>query len=814
MFFSYLNIGFKILYRQRSYALLNIIGLSLGIAVFVFIYLYVQSELRYDKHWKDNESIFRITTDYYLNENSELVALTPFMLAEQIQNNFPNVEYSTKIFFTDPSDVNDMSSLIYNDEIFEVPDITLGDSSVFKIFDYSFVEGQANIALTKPNSMVISTQVAQMIFGDEKALGKKLKTHIRKYTITGVFEKSCRPSHLTFDAIVSINSLPENDIKLLNRDWFWMNCYTYVKLKKGINSDDFEYALNEFTRVKIREFLVEEEINISGSTNFSVEKISNVHFNKRLLYDNPGNIDKIYLFVFAIIAGFILLTASINYINLATARSLKRAKEIGMFKILGAVKRQLSLQYISESLILTTLAFVIALSLVELLMPQFNKLVDKDLTLVSSLFSESGIIFGSLLVLLIFVLSIISGIFPAFVLSSLQPVNVLKGNKMIIGRGGSHQYSAGGLRKFLVTIQYIVTIAMIISTIIISEQMIFLKNHDLGFIDDNVMVINLPQDTLFIGRASNFMEDLSKSDYIEQAAMAGNAPGYTAGKMMYYTDDSSNIQTMNFFMVGHNYFKLLEIPLIEGRFFSNKLDTDTTIKYIINQTAADTLKMKEIVGSTLKSTTGRNGIIIGIVRNFHFSSLYTEIEPLVMVLSKKRARYALLKIKNDNHDAALDHIINVWEKYNRNQYLHYTYLDKKLDSLYQGDYKMLALFIYFSVFVIFISSLGLYGLSSFLLEQRTRELGIRKVLGGSANNILLLLVKDYLKLVLLAGFIASPIVYFLMSKWLGMFAQSIEINGWYFVIGIISTLLIAFTTVFVRVYKVIKEPPSLALSYD
>lgn len=814
MFLNYLNIGFKILYRQKAYSLLNIIGLSLGIAVFVFIYLYVQSELRYDKHWKNNESIFRITTDYNLNESSELVALTPFLLAEQIQNNFSDVEYSTKIFFTDPSDVNDMSSLIYNEEVFEVPDITLGDSNIFRIFDYSFVEGQAEIALTKPNTMVISTQVAQMIFGDEKAIGRKLKTHIREYTITGVFEKTCRPSHLTFDAIVSVNSLPEKDIELLNRDWFWMNCYTYIKLKDGVDNQDFEYELNEYSVKKISEFLEKEEITINGSTNFALEKISNVHFNKTLLYDNPGNIDKNYLLVFAIIAGFILLTASINYINLATARSFKRAKEIGMFKVLGAVKKQLSLQYISESLILTSLAFVIALSLVELLMPQFNKLVDKDLTLVSSLFSESGIVFGSLLVLLIFVLSIISGIFPAFVLSSLQPVNVLKGNKMLIGKGGSQQYSAGGLRKFLVTIQYIVTIAMIVSTIIISQQMIFLKKHNLGFNDDQVMVINLPQDTSFRGQAANFIDELVESKYISQTAMAGNAPGYTAGKMMFYTDDSSNIQTMNFFMAGHNYFKLLEIPLVEGRFFSKKLDTDTTIKYIINQTAADTMSMTEIVGSTLKSTNGNSGTIVGIVRDFHFSSLYTEMEPLVIILSNNRARYALLKIKENNHDDALTHITNVWGKYNKNQYLHYTYLDTKLDSLYRGDYKMLSLFIYFSIFVIFISSLGLYGLSSFLIEQRTRELGIRKVLGGSANNILILLVKDYLKLVLLAGIIASPIVYVLMNKWLNMFSQSIEINGWYFAIGIVSTLLIAFTTVFVRVYKVINEPPSLALGYD
>lgn len=784
----------------------------MGIAVFVFIYLYVQSEFRYDKHWSGGEDIYRITSEYNLNDNSEFVALTPFLLAERVQNNFSEVEYSTKMFFTDPSDVNDMSSLIYKDRVFELPDITLGDSNIFKVFDYHFIEGESANSLVKPNSIVISTQAAKMIFGNDNALGKKLKTHIREYTVTGVFDKKCRPSHLTFDAIVSINSLPEKDIELLNSDWFWMNCYTYVKLKQGSDYHDFEFQLNEYSQREIRAFIEKEEINLNGYTDYSLERVSNVHFNKSLLYDSPENIDKIYLFVFAIIAGFILLTASINYINLATARSLKRAKEIGMFKVLGAVKRQLSLQYISESLILTTIAFVLALSLVELLMPQFNRLVDKDLTLVGSLFSEDGIFFGSLLVILIFVLSIISGVFPAFVLTYLKPVNVLKGDKILIGKGSVQHHSGGMLRKFLVTIQYVVTIGMIVCTIIIFQQMSFLKNYEQGFNSQDVMVINLPQDTTFRDRSTDFINEIKNNSSVEMAVLAGNIPGYTAGKRMFFTNDSSNIQTINYFLAGHDYFKLLEIPLIDGRFFSEKIDVDTVNKYIINQAAADTFNIPDVIGSTLRSTNGSSGTIVGVVRDFHFSSFYKSIEPLIIVLSSKRARYALVKMKKGNQKAVIEHVSNVWDKYNRNQYLHFTYLDKKLESLYRGDYKMLSLFTYFSIFVIFIASLGLYGLSSFLIEQRTKELGIRKVLGGSANNILLLLVKDYLKLVLLSGFIASPIVYILMGRWLNMFAFSIEISVWYFVIGIVASLLIAFTTVYVRVHKVIKESPSLSLS--
>ncbi|PLX12848.1 MAG: hypothetical protein C0598_05330 [Marinilabiliales bacterium] len=814
MIFNYLKIGFRILYRQRGYSLLNIIGLSLGIAVFVFIYLYVQSEFRYDRHWKDADNIYRISTQYNINDQRELVALTPYILSGELQENLKGVENSSKIFFSDPSDVNDMSTLIYENTVYEVPDITLGDSNVFRIFNFDFVEGNANTALVKPNSIVISTDVAEMIFGRKPALGSKIKTHIREYTVTGVFEKKAKPTHLFFDAIVSVNSLEQENLDVFGSDWFWMSCYTYVKLKPDVNKDDFEFELNEFTNAKIQKFIQEREVSISGLTKFHLESIKDVHFNTSLLYDNPENVDKLYLLVFGIIAGFILLTASINYVNLATARSLKRAKEIGVFKVLGAIKRQLALQYISESLILTSLAFVIALSLVELLMPQFNLLVEKDLTLVGSLFSRDGITFGLLLIFLIFTLSIISGYFPVFVLSYLQPANVLKGNKLLISKHGEKRFTTAGLRKLLVTTQYIVAISMIISTIIIYQQMMFLKNYDLGFNSENVMVINLPRDTAFVERAGDFVKDITDNDNVLMSAIAGNIPGYTAGRMMYYVGDSNNIKTLNFFVVGPNFFKLLEIPLIDGSFFSDNYSADSSLKYIVNEAALDTLGEPDLLGKTLNGTTGTQGEVIGLVRNFQFSSFYQGIDPLVIMFSENRARYLLLKLKHGCQQDIVAHISKVWNKHNQSQYLHYTYLDDKLASLYKGDYKMLSLFTYFSLFVIFISSLGLYGLSSFLIEQRTKELGIRKVLGGSANSILLLLAKDYLKLVLIAGIIASPIVYFLMGKWLDTFAISMNMSVWIFVFSVILVLLIALITVYFRAYKVIREKPSQSLNYE
>jgi len=812
---NYFKIGFRILIRQRSYTLLNIIGLAVGIAVFVFIYLYVQSEIRYDRHWADKNQIYRVTSKFNLDGNIDSAALTPFRLANEFEENFPEVQLATNLLYTDPSDVNDVTSLIYNDEVFEVSDITLGNSNVYKIFDYNLVEGIPEHSLSEPYTMVISTDVAKMIFGEEPALGKKLKTLRREYTVTGVYEKQCRPSHLFFDAVVSLSSLPEKDLKMLLEDWFWINCYTYIKLADTVNISDFQKRFNDVFSEKMAEYILDKNLQIEGYSRYKLEPISDVHYNTALLYDSPSNIDKLYLYIFGIIAAFILLTASINYINLATAKSLKRAKEIGVRKVLGAYRKQLTVQYISESLILTFIAFFLALSLVELLMPQFNQLVDKQLTLVGSLFTKDGIFFGFLLILAVFVLSIISGSFPAFILSAFRPVNVLKGGNILLGKDGKQIISAGRLRKFLVTIQFFVAIGMIISTLIIYQQMSFLNNQYLGFEKDNVIVINVPQDTAYKHRSDDFLSALKNHSGIHELSASNSVPGYTSGRRIFYVGDTAegSLIGLNVFITDTNFFKLLKVPFIEGNNFSEKYDKGIRNQYIINEAAVEFLELENPVGTELTMPQMKSGKIIGVVNNFNVTSLHQKVEPLVFIYNP-RHRYVMLKTNDEHREEAIHHVKKTWKQFNEGQFLHFSFLNEKLESLYGRDKKMLSLFIYFSFFVIFISSLGLYGLSSFLIEQRTKEISIRKILGGSKTQIVILLVKDYLRLVLLAGILVSPLVYYLMNKWLGSFAYQISINGWYFLFGILITVAIAFLTVLVRSFKVVRRSPAFALKYE
>ncbi|MCF6170190.1 MAG: ABC transporter permease [Bacteroidales bacterium] len=813
---NFLISGFRILLRQRSYTFLNIIGLSLGIAVFIFIFLYIQSEIRYDRHWTDENRIYRVSTEFSLDGRIEKLAMTPFRLAEDLRSEFPGIPASTSILFTDPSDVNDVYSLIYEDEVFEVPDVTIGDSMLFRIFDYDFIEGNPETALIEPQSMVISLAVARKIFGNKAALGKKVKTLIREYTITGVFDKQQSPSHLVFDAVVSVSTLPENELSSHRADWFRLVWYTYFKVADTVDPSRLESRINQFTDEKISTFIRERDLQVQGYTHYNIEPITEVHFNTALNYDSPTNIDKGYLYIFGIIAVFILLTASINYINLATARSLKRAREIGVRKVLGAFKKQLMLQYMSESFILTFIAFIFALSLVELLMPQFNTLVGKNLTLVGSLFSSDGLFFGVLLILLIFLLSLISGSFPAFILTALRPVNVLKGSNEIVGKSGKQHFSAARLRKLLVSIQFFVSFGMIVATLIIYQQMHFLRGHYLGFEQEGVVVINVPQDTTYWRRAPEFIDALQKNEWVQAVSAPSDLPGYTHGKRVFYVGDTNTavLKTLSTFAVDYDFFKLLDIPVLEGRCFSRDFHDDTALRLILNEAAVDYLRLDTAVGTMFTLPQSASGEVVGVVKDFNYSSLHEKVEPLVIFLKPKWSRYILVKIDEGNKNAAIGQVAETWQNFNEGHFMHYTFLDQKLESLYSGDLKMLSLFFYFSAFVIFISGLGLYGLSSFLIEQRSKEIGIRKVLGGSERQITFMLARNYLKLVLLSAVLASPLVYYLMSRWMDTFAYRIAINGWDFALGILLTLSIALATVLIRSFKIVRQSPSLSLRYQ
>ncbi len=817
MLFNFFKTAFRILLRQKGYTLLNLLGLTTGLVAFVFIYLYVQNEVSYDRNWKDYHNIYRVTADISTGGKAEKLALTPYLLGAKLKNNFPEVIQKTSLFFTDPSDKNAVSTVQYKGKYYDIPNLTVGDAHVFDIFNYKFVEGNPDSCLIKPASMVISEKIKKKIFGDENAIGKKVKTSVRGYTITGVFSSKKKPSHLNFDAVISVSTFNKKVQVELDKNWFLVAAYTYIKLADTTNVASFSQRANYFADTAQEHYIKTEKIKISGKTHIHLQPIQKVHFSSGLQYDNHSNIRPSYLYVLGIVAFFILLTASINYVNFATAQSIKKAKAIGIRKVLGADRKQLLRQYISESLILTFVSFLIALSIVEIIMPVFNELVGKHIILIKSLTSGYGIFFGIFLLFIIFLLAVLSGSFPAFVLYVLKPVDVLRGKNILLGKNrGNQPYTAASLRKALVVFQYFAGIGVLIFTLVMQAQIHFVENRGLGFDKNNIIVVNSPPDTSFARKASFFVNDLEKDSSIELASTAGNIPGYLTGKLMLSVGDTTKqgSQVMSSFVVGNHYFNLFRIKLVAGQNFSLLNSNDTTRNFILNESAVKFLHLKHPIGHPLTTSFSGKGKIIGVVKDFNYSALYQPVEPLAFLLMPKDARYVVFRYKPGMQVKALAHLKSVWGKYNKDYTLYYTFLNNKLDSLYQKDQKMFYLFIYFSIFVIFISSLGLYGLSAFLIEQRSKEISIRKVLGGSKNQILLLLAKEYLVLVLIAGALASPLVYFLTEHWLESFAYHIKLSILYFILSILFVCLISFLTVLIQSYRILQKSPSEYLKYE
>jgi putative ABC transport system permease protein len=816
MWGSFFRMGFRVLMRQKNYFLLNLAGLSIGIVAFVFIYLYVENALYYDRSWKNYPHIYRVNETYSTGGKAEKMALTPYLLADQLKDHFQGIIESTRLFFTDPSDKNDVSSVNYHGKMYDIPNLTIGDARVFKIFDYPFTEGRPDSCLVKPNSIVLSKAMKQKIFGNRPALGQKLTTSVRTYTVTGVFDNTNHPSHLEFDAIISSSSLDPQEQKQLNTNWFWMNCYTYVRLADTVNVSKLTKRVTAFTAQSVENFTQKKKIKITGYIHLSFQPIASIHFSQGLLYDSHSNINITYLYIFVVVALFILLMASINYINFATTRSLKRVREIGVRKVMGAFRKQLMLQYISESLIITFTAYILSLSFVELMMPTFNNLVNKNITLVDSLFTGSGLIFGVLLTVFILLVALFSGSFPAFVLSSLRPVEVLSGRGRVLQNARRHLFSATGLRKFLVVIQYSVAIGVVVSTFIIYAQVHYVEHRDLGFDQHHVLVINAPPDTSFRGRVNAFVNALKEDTSVEQVAVSSSLPGYLTEKVLVRSNDSlsGKLQTLSGFFVGAHFFDVLKIPLLKGQFFSAVKPHDSIEYFILNETAVRFLHLQHPLGSYLYSPVTHRGKVIGVVKDFNFSSLHQKVEPLIFVFRPRFVRYIAIRIRPEYEQRATVHIQTVWKQYNKGYTLYSTYLDQKLKTLYHSDQKMLSLFFYFSIIVIFLSAVGLFGLSSFLIEQRSKEISIRKVLGGSEKQIIGMLLKEYLLLVLLAGMISSPLVYIFIEKWLNGFAYYIRLSAGYFIAGILLVLFIAFIAVGMQALWQVRKQPVETLKYE
>ncbi|NIM90225.1 MAG: FtsX-like permease family protein [Candidatus Aminicenantes bacterium] len=804
LFWNYFKIAFRKIKRQKGYSLINIAGLAIGMVCCILILLWIQDELSFDRHHEKAKRIYRVGTQFGPTVDSREAFTAPPM-AEALIDEFPEVLQAVRLDLWD----EDINLLVSHDEKhFMEKGIIWADSSIFDVFTIPFIIGNPKTALTQPGTVVIAEDTAQKHFGDEIPLGKTIKIESDEYQITGVVENCPSNSHFQFNMIASLIS------EELSRDPEWDgHCYfTYLVLPDRYPPSQLEEKFPDFIKRHYGpEFKEEMGISIEeyydGENRYYgywLQPLLDIHLNPDV---GRAKGDITYVYVFSSIALFTLLIACVNFMNLSTARSANRSKEVGLRKVAGSSKSQLVRQFLCESILLSLIALVIAIGIVELVLPAFRNLTSKQLEL--NLFSNWYILIG-LFGLALFV-GITAGSYPAFFLSSFQPAVVLKGKL----RAGT---KSGWLRSGLVIFQFSISVIILLGTFAIYNQLKYVKNVQLGFDKEQIVVIH--RASALGQQKETFKQELLRHSRIISISNTSSLPGRHFDPNDHRLEGEPKKAYVLHTMSGdHDFVELLNLEMVAGRYFSKEIATDATA-VVINEAAVKKLGLSDPIGKRFYKEFGgaKKGefvTIIGVVKDFHFHSLHHEIYPMVIrPLTGPQGNYTSVKIHPDNIKGTLSTIEKTWKKLSGGQPFEYSFIDDDFNSLYKKEQKTGEIFAMFSILAILIACLGLFGLASFTAEQRTKEIGIRKVLGASASGIIFLLCKEFTKWVLLANIIAWPIAYYAMKKWLQNFAYRINMGADVFIIPTLLALVIALVTISYQSIKASVANPADSLRYE
>lgn len=807
---NYLKITWRNVRRNKFISFINVFGLAVGLTCCMLIAIYLHREFSYDQHHAKADRIYQLNTEFSGTVNRKM-ATTPGPIGPTVQVEYPEVEATArlvKLF------VDDKTLLQYTESSGAVRSFYetkgyMADSSFFQLFDYQFVEGNAN-ALAEPNSIVLSSDVARKIFGNESAINKVI--HINSntngsqdYKITGVFEPGTKPSHI--DARFFLNIYSGDFGQFIREvDNFASNnmFYTYLLLKPGSSGEALESKLPAFVEKYMRRDLTAAGFN---KRQF-LTPLKNIHLRSDVdLNVTPGG-SLTYLYILASIAAFILIIACINFMNLATARSAKRAAEVGVRKVLGAEKRSLVYQFLGESLIFALVSFLVALALTKMLLPVFGAVSATELNF--SFTDHYQLLLG--FVGLTVVAGLLAGIYPAFYLSAFKPISVLKGKFV-------NSLSAVTFRRALVVFQFTISAALIISAFVIGKQMHYLRSKDMGFTQEQQLVIPLRTST-----AKNIYTALKNEvKNLPQVASTGASryyPGiFTASDMNFHTPEKTVKEAVNIRMnyVDQSFLQTLEMKAAAGRFFSDEFLSDTAERIILNETATSRLGFQtpqDAIAKTIvfhwQDSTYRFQIV-GVTKDFNFQSLREPIQPYGLRLMTGDFNYLILHMRAGNPRPVLDAVEKSWKRLNPTEPFEYSFLDQDFQKNYEADNRLAALVRNFMIVAITICCLGLFGLAAFSAEQRTREIGIRKVLGASVTGIVGLLSKDFVKLVLIGNLIAIPLAWYIMHQWLQEFAYRTPLNWWLFAAAVVLSMLIALFTVSYQAIKAALMNPVTSL---
>lgn len=756
------------------YSVLNILGLTTGITFSLFLIFYIRDELSFDRYNKKAERIFRIVSYIQERDKNTNWTITQAPLAATLKKDYPEVEESARFLSKERTLFRNGDNNFYETGVY------YADSSIFKIFTYPFLQGDPVTALTEPNSIVISKSEADKYFGENKpVIGKTLRSVYDVYKVTGVMKDVPKNSHLRFDMLISWVTLPKN-YNGGNDNWGSFNNFTYVLLKPGTSSEAFNKKLVPMYEKYMAPLFAQFNVKM----HYGVQSITEIHLHSKL-ENEPEEVGSMsYIWTFSAVAFFMLLIACINYMNLTTARSARRAREIGIRKVLGSNKKQLVFQFLSESVLTALAAVILSFLLVLLLLPAFNSISGKAFSW-ATLFQPFNIF---LLLAIGLLTGLVGGSYPAFYLSSFKPVSVLKG-------GLSKASGNINLRRTLVVLQFSTSMVMLICTWIIYAQLSYVRNKDVGFNKNQVMTITVNTGEDERGKINAMDNDFRSIAGVKNVGTGNNypsSPNLNLNLFRVQTDSGYVDKAVNCYSIDENFLPVLNIPIVKGRNFETLGDTLHSI--VVNQAMVKHFGWKEPIGMRVKfpgDTSGNYLEVIGVVKDFNQKSLYNPIEPLLFFFAPN-GNMIQLKMNTSELKTTIAKVGNTWKKYFPNLPFEYKFLDEDFNSQYAADQKRGKIFAAFSILTILITCLGLLGLTAFTTQQKQKEISIRRVMGASISQIVSLITVNYLWLALIAASIAFPVAYYFMSKWLKVFPYN---NGISVLPFIISAIVIVFTSV-------------------
>lgn len=820
LFANYVRIGMRSLSKDRAYSAINIAGLTIGIACCLILGLYLYNALNYDAYHEKQARLYRVVNELNMNGKTDFAAATSRQLGPLLEEQFPEIEDSLRMM-----EVPFAQALLRDtsNQAYFWNKLYYADPSIFSLFSHDVIYGDAATALVDPNSMAVSESFARRYFGERNPIGETISNDSDTFRIDLVYADLPENTHLQYDALISYNRLPQLE-GVQRREALWnIGIYTYLLMQEGYQSADFQRISTAFFDNNMREMA--EELNINATLRFELEPIARVHLYSTTIYDQPrGNI--FYVYAFGAIALFVLLVACINYMNLATARSTRRSKEVGMRKVLGASRSQLVTQFIGESVfyVVASLALALLLSALVINLTPLASLLDSPLPM-SLLMTPSTLL---LLTSAAIVLGVLSGLYPAIYLSAIPPVAAFRGVQGT-GRGGR------GIRQALVLLQFVISICVIASTLLMLTQMRFVQNKALGFEPENRLVIRVAGADQ-VERMPAFMEQLRREPEVQAVAASGQLPGRPIGlNALNVEDDSgeSHQRSVSTMSVRPGLIPTLGMNLVQGRDFDENRSNDKRRTIVVNQSMVTAMGWTNPLGKHFQGFDSEEESppmeVIGVVEDFHVAGLQQVIAPIAMIYSEpeldeldnnRRRSYSeqlVIHVREGQMQSFIPTLEQLWAQFDPAHPLDFTFLSATMDDLYGSERRLMQLVSLFAGLCIFISCLGLFGLSAFNTAQRTKEIGIRKVLGASSSGIILLLFRNILTLVACAAVVASVLSFWAVGQWLDSFYYRIEILGpnlALFVLAAFLAIIVAFVTMALQSFKTAQANPILALRHE